>query len=65
MEDKIPDITNLATNTTLNTKINEVNKNTLTGLENCKETTRHHAPYHYVQNQGEPMMQSQENGQKP
>ena len=28
IEDKIPDITNLATNTTLNAKINEVKKNT-------------------------------------
>ena len=27
IEDKIPDITNLATNTTLNVKINEVKKN--------------------------------------
>ena len=26
IEDKIPDITNLATNTTLNAKINKVNK---------------------------------------
>ena len=35
VEDKIPDITNLATKTTLNTKINEVKKETssITNLE--------------------------------
>ena len=41
------------------------NKNTLTGLANCKETTRHHAHLSYVQNQGKLMMQSRENGWKP
>ena len=44
---------------------NKQKKNTLTGPVNCKKTTRHHAPYHYVQNQGQLMMQSPENGQKP
>ena len=42
-----------------------LNKNTLTGLTNCTKTTRHHAPCHYVQNQGRLIIQSQENGQKP
>ena len=41
---------------------NNRNKNTLTGQANCKKTTRHHPTYHYVQNQGKLMMQSQEKG---
>ena len=38
IEDKIPDITNLATNTTLNTKINEV-KNKIPNITNLATTT--------------------------
>ena len=38
IEDKIPDITNLATNTTLNTKTNEV-KNEISSITNLATTT--------------------------
>ena len=38
IEDKIPDITNLATNTTLNAKINEV-KNKIPNITNLATTT--------------------------
>ena len=38
IEDKIPDITNLATNTTLNAKINEV-KNKILDITNSATTT--------------------------
>ena len=38
IEDKIPDITNLATNTTLNAKINEV-KNKIPNITNLAATT--------------------------
>ena len=38
IEDKIPDITNIATNTTLNAKINEV-KNKVPNITNLATTT--------------------------
>ena len=38
MEDKIPDVTNLATNTTLNDKINEV-INKIPNISNLATTT--------------------------
>ena len=38
IEDKIPDITNIATNTTLNAKINEV-KNQVPNITNLATTT--------------------------
>ena len=38
MEDKIPDVTNLATNTTLNAKINEV-INKIPNISNLATTT--------------------------
>ena len=38
IEDEIPDITNLATNTTLNTKINE-GKNEISNIINLATTT--------------------------
>ena len=38
IEDEIPNITNLATNTTLNAKINEV-KNKITNINNLATTT--------------------------
>ena len=41
------------------------NKNTLTGLVNCKKQLDIMPTYYYVQNQGELMIQSRENGQKP
>ena len=41
------------------------NKNTLTGPANCKKQLDIMPTYHYVQNQGKLIMQSQENGQKP
>ena len=38
IEDKIPDITNMATNTTLNAKINQV-KNEISSITNLATTT--------------------------
>ena len=42
IEDKIPDITNLATNTTLNVKINEV-KNEIPSISNVATNSGHNA----------------------
>ena len=50
IEDKIPDITNLSTNTTLNAKINEV-KNEITSITNLTTTTTDHDHDKYIATQ--------------
>ena len=49
IEDKIPDITNLATNTTLNSKINEVKKE-IPSITNLATTTAPNAKTNKVKN---------------
>ena len=49
IEDKMPDITNLATNTTLNAKINEA-KNEIPSITNLTVTTAINAKINQIKN---------------